>query len=614
MSCNSGNKQFGRAATFGGMITESDVLNHIISIGYEFETNKLAKLSLFNDKYLINTANKTGDLVDELKSDDNYFVYEATLDLGNTPETSFFESSETTPSIHTAPTIASGEIDAEFEEYMLEPRPKDGKKTKVAITNDISNSSFIKMLNTRCRGREEEKNALYVFMTRDGKTYPIKFDSDMRKVSCGSFSGLEIVITYYKPKRGPNVIVETFADACERLLDHLSGLKEQRGDLFMANKKKGGYTALGKIPYRKLYHKEGTNLYYLETYDGLYTNTRTTMSSVSFKPQMTYCTNVEHVYDVIRYLTLIPETRRMPSAVSALASGYDDYGELMDLCIIPLIENYNNANASYAINMETNFGKLMRNYLFLMYLKLDAYIIYFEKQKSEELYNINTSKDYLKNYCYMFVRHTNYELYARMKYHMKKQFNTKNKETVRLLKELMYNKEHLSTNMYPSKPEIFGPKPSKTDANYGDPKVSLESYFDFFENPKDKERDWLIHSETDGNSTMYPLKGDNIIIETRIFIGAAIHYYKTLNKRIRSKADDLSMKQLADIVAAVKNKPQQNIIMGLNNKELNPSTGRMVLKCAEGKVRNENFRCIKPKTPKQTKPKAARTRRAADNK
>lgn len=602
----SGNKQF------GGIITESDVLKHIISIGYEFETHDLAKLSLYEDKYLINSANKTGDLVDELKFDDNYFLYEATLDLDKDADSSFYESSESMPSIHTAPTIVSGEIDAEFDEYMLEPKPKDGKNTKVAITNDIANSAFIRMLNKRCRGREEDKNALYVFRTREGKEYKIKFDSDMRKISCGNFSGLEIVITYYKPKRGPNIIIETFADACERLLDHLSGLKEQRGDLFMANKNKGGYTAIGKIPYRKLYRKEGTNLHYLETYDSSYINTRTSMSKVTFKPQMTYCTNIEHVYDIILYLTEIPKMRKMPGSISTVNIGNIIYNELMRVCIIPLIEDFNEDNESYAIDTETTFGKIMRNYLFLMYIKIDAYLSYYKKQTAEELQDINTHKRYLKNNLYMLVRHSNYEIYSRMKYHMKNKFTLTNKVAASLLKKLMFNKDHLSVYIYHTQPEIFGSKLAKTDANYGDPKVNMESYFDFFENPKDKERDWLIFSEIDGESTMYPLKSDNVIIETRMFIGDVLHYYiKTLKKRTSSSADNFTLKQFADIVAEVKQKPQPNFIMKLDNKELNPSTGRMVMKCLEGKVRNENFRCVKAKTARQTKQRAADTRRAA---
>lgn len=608
---------------YGGIITESDVLKHIISIGYEFETHDLAKLSLHEDKYLINSANKTGDLVEDLKFDKNYFTYEATLDLDKDTDSSFFESSESKPSIrNTAPTVNSGEIDAEFSEYMLEPRPKDGKNTKVAITNDLANSAFIIMLNKRCRGREEQKNALYVFKSRNnGQAYKIKFDSDMRKVSCGSFSGLEIVITYYKPKIGPNIIVETFADACERIVSHLSNLKEHRGDLFMANKTKSGFTALGKIPYRKLYHKEGTNLYYLETYDSPYINTRMDMSKVIFRPQMTFCSNIEHVYDVITHLLNLPTPKsnsKYSGQIHTVFAASTIYEELMETCVIPLIEDFNEMNKknektqNYIIDVQTQFGKIMRNYLFLMYIKIDAYISYFEKQSEQELAGINAEKQYFKNYLFMLVRHSNYELYTRMKYHMKKQFGTTNKQTIALVKQLMYNKEHLLNYVYHDTPEIFVTRLTKTDANYGDPKVSMESYFDFFENPKDKEQhDWLIHSDIDGESTMYPLKGDNMIIETRVFVGDAMYYFtKTLKKRTTSNGH-FTLKQMADVVAEVKKKPIQNIIMGLDNKEINPNTGRMVAKCEEGKVRNENFRCVKPKTARPTKPKPTRTRRAA---
>ena len=603
---------------YGGIINKSDVLKHIISIGYEFETHDLAKLSLHEEKYLINSANNNEDMEEELRFDKNYFTYEAAMDLENDTDSSFFESDESKQSIKTAPTVPSGEIDAEFVEYMLEPRPKDGKKTKMAITNDIANAPFIKMLTKKCRGREKEKNSLYMYRTHQGKLYSIKFDPDMRKISCGNFSGLEIVITYYKPKRGDNVILETFADACERIVQHLSGLKESRGDLFLANKNKKGFSAIGKIPYRRLFHKDGTNLFYMETYDNEMVNSKFPLSEVVFKPQMTYCANIEHVYDIIEYLSYVPsDMRARRNEKNKMKIVYDNYVDLMNKCIIPMIEEYNELNTKFnwkcEIDMNTSFGKIIRNYLFLMYIKIDAYILFYEKQTEEELQEINAQKNYFKNYLYMLVRHSNFELYSRMKYYMKKQFKKTENETVELLNFLICNVDFLSETMYNNNPEIFGKKLAKSDPNYGDPKVSIESYFAYFENPIDKDfDDWFLYSHTDGESTMYPLKGDDIIIETRFFSATVRHFYgNTMGKRMSSLGDSLSLKQMVDFVAFQQNKSRQNLIMSIENKVLNPNTGRMVMKCEEGKVRNENFRCIKPKTTRPTKPKPTRTRRAA---
>jgi hypothetical protein len=598
---------------FGGIITESEAFRHIKSIGYEFETTDLAKLSLEGDSYLINSSNNNADMDESQQFDKNYFTYGISLDLSDDPsETEFRESEESEESNVSVRTQKStAENDNEYAEYMLEPRPKDGKNTKVAITNDIASHSFIKMLNRKCRGRENEKNALYMFRTHGGKIYNIKFDHYMAERPCATFSGLEVVITYYKPKRGNNLILNMFADACDRVISHLSNLKESRGDLFIANKNKKGFTAIGKIPYRKLFHKEGTNLYYLEKFDGASTNTRLQFQNIVFKPQMTFCVDVEHVYEVIKQIAL-PSTQR--SGISdklRMTLVHSAYVELMEKFTIPMVESYNDINTANGwkceINMNTVFGRKMVNYLFLIYIKIDTYLLVYKKQTEEELDDTSISKNYFKNVLYMLVRHSNFELYSRMKYYMKKQFKKSEADTVSLLSVLMYNVDFLSTVMYSDKPEIFS-KLNKSDPDYGDPKKSLESYFAFFENPIDpKSPDWLIHSETDGESTMYPLKEDDIIIENRFFNSAARQYYMNVLGKSMPMTDAFRLKQLIEVVAQVKGKSAKVMEMALTNKVLNPATGRLVAKCDHGKVRNDKFRCV---TERAVAAKRARTRRS----
>lgn len=600
---------------FGGIITESEAFRHIKSIGYEFETTDLAKLSLEGDSYLINSSNNNADMDESQQFDKNYFTYGIALDLSDDPsETDFRESEESVESSVTSRTQKpTADNDFEYAEYMLEPRRKDGENIKVAITNDIATHSFVKMLNRKCRGRENEKNALYMFRTNGGKIYNIKFDHDLAVRPCSTFSGLEVVITYYKPKYSNNLILKMFADACERIIDHLSNLKESRGDLFMANKNKKGFTAIGKIPYRKLFHKKGTNLYYLETYDGDYTNTRLPFQNVIFKPQMTFCVNVEHVYEVIQQISFPSKLRVGMEDKRMMGYSYNTYTELMNKCIIRMVEAYNKMNTDHSwdceIDMNTVFGKKMVNYLFLIYVKVDTYLLRYKKQTEEEINNVNIPSDYFKDELYMFVRHSNFELYSRMKYYMKKQFKRSEADTVELLSVLMYNVDFLSKSMYSDKPEIFS-KLNKSDPDYGDPKKSLWSYFAFFENPIDPTSpDWLIHSETDGESTMYPLKEDDIIIENRFFNSAARHYYlNTISKTMPKSGGAFNLKQLIDVVANVKGKSAKEMEMALTNKVLNPATGRLVAKCDHGKVRNDKFRCVTDRAA--AAPKRARTRRS----
>ncbi len=66
------------AAQYGGFYSENEVLKKIISIGYEFETHDLAKLSLSeNERDLINSGITTRELKAHTKYDDNYYVIEA---------------------------------------------------------------------------------------------------------------------------------------------------------------------------------------------------------------------------------------------------------------------------------------------------------------------------------------------------------------------------------------------------------------------------------------------------------------------------------------------------------------------------------------------------------
>jgi hypothetical protein len=603
---------------FGGIITDSDIFRHIKSIGYEFETSDLAKLSL-EESYLINSGNNTMDMDDEQQFDKNYFTYGITLDLEKDQEIDFMDSSESEGSnLVSSESVGSDpDIDYEYTEYMLEPRPGDGKNTKVAITNDIAKTQFHKMITPKCRGRESQKNSIYMFRTHAGKMYRIKFDYPLRERSCSTFSGLEIVITYYKPKRGPNLILNMFADACERVIEHLSNMKETRGDLFITNKNKNGLSGIGKIPYRKLYNKEGTNLYYLETYDGASTNTRLQFRNFQFKPQMTFCVSIDNAYEVMQQISLTTDKNRKSALRSKrrMNISYDSSSKIMNTIVIPMVQKYNEAiNAKglqYTIDPNTLFGKRMVNYLFLMYIKIDTYLLNYVKQSDEELKNPSTKRIYFKSYLYMLVRHSNFELYSRMKYHMEKNFPTRPKEDIkRLLNLFIYNPKFLST-VYTEIPYIFS-KINKSDPDYGDPRRSLKSYFEFFENPADptKSADWLIYSDTDGESSMYPMKGDDILIENRFFNDAARNYLlNVLGKN--SPTMGLRLKDLMDIVAAVKGKSAKDMEMALTNKVINPTTGRLVAKCEDGKVRNDKFRCVKSNTTRAPKVnKRATTRRA----
>ena len=189
----------------GGTIFSDAVFRKILSIGFEFETHDLAKLSLHkNKRYLINSDMTLRGLKERKEAgsvkdvDNNYISVrihlskdaadepepEPNLDEMDEDEREFFKEFQEE--------IAQEKLDRyendSFLEYFNEHRPTDDtKRIKFQVTNDIGDVDFNKMLNAQCSHLTISKDQMYAFKTKSGKLFKIKFMEGLKKY-CGTLS------------------------------------------------------------------------------------------------------------------------------------------------------------------------------------------------------------------------------------------------------------------------------------------------------------------------------------------------------------------------------------------------------------------------------------------
>ena len=204
----------------GGSLKSHPIFKKIISIGFEFETINLIKLSadyssrnkdqpikLINSDISIKTleekiVNGTANELDkyiELIYDDGKKVLEYFYENDGDEETS--------------------------------------SAIKFQITNDISDHAFVKLLRKKCKDIENvPKDDLYYLKIHEGKTherkiYTLGFTADAE--TCEQITNVEYVITYYNPDLTRNIIIKEFKDASDRIIEHLRGLTVEKCDFMI---------------------------------------------------------------------------------------------------------------------------------------------------------------------------------------------------------------------------------------------------------------------------------------------------------------------------------------------------------------------------------------------
>ena len=487
----------------GGDLSKMDGLRHILSVGYEIECGVLAKLTqtdVGGEMVLYNSDSARKD-IEELRR------------LEEDP-------------------------DADVEDYIMERQEevmtdvildKHGRPDKYAvfnITNDNAMTPFIRMLDKICYYDVEsadEKNSIYVFRDTAGKDYKIQFLLK-DELGCAFHTSVEWVVTYYKPKRSRNVIMDTFVNMITNLVRHLDELVPIEGNYIAKYKNSEGGVeefVVEKPSQRMLFHKPGTGLYYLQTQVSAAPITIDDACSVV---QMTFSASAEHIVDILVAL-LDNNSQGIASYSENVREKLEDVLRI-EGCVDELIRNYNREHSGiYKIQGSKQFTKTVKTYIFMILFKIAQYIK-FKK----------TSSKYFKNVLYFNSRHSNYVLYNNLKRQLEIQFGMlEDARVASIIKDIVLVPDILQSGIVPDgvkmRKGVFSKTNmlNKTNQHYGDPTYSLMSYFDFFEQPVDNEanrvggtgnivdHDWFEYKGIDEYSNKMDLNDDIVLIECRNF-------------------------------------------------------------------------------------------------
>jgi hypothetical protein len=329
-----------------------------------------------------------------------------------------------------------------------------------------------------------------------------------------------------------------FSDACSRIETHFTDLEKEKCNLFLL-RPDGTEQRIGNTESRYLYHKPGTNLYYIQTYDTINQYKKQSLGDMTFVPQMTMRVYAWNALDVMRQLLTYhaAEYTKNPRNVKVMHNELETFNDLYTTTM-QLIMKYNTSH-KHNISLHTRFGKSIRLYLFFILTKLYMFIVEYLPGKQNPK---NTA--YLKDYMTYLPRHSNYVMYMRMKQLMKTHFRIVEKKAVQSVIELVYQPQilarlfHMPTEMAAIQNVSVG----IDHPDYGNPSVSFLSYFQYFENPppsdesfeslsttshespqilmdsgKESQHDWLKRNDYDIFSTEYPLMKDALLIENRLF-------------------------------------------------------------------------------------------------
>lgn len=497
------------------------------------------------------------------------------------------------------------------------------------ITNDIAMSPFMRELIAVCHytsqqdsdDHTDEKNNLYLFRdTEKNQDYEINFLFKNPATDCATHSNVEWVFTYYRPQQGGNIIITTFLNMIKNLLHHLSDLQPITGNFIMKYKDDEGNDSeliIAKPEQRVLYHKPNTNLYYLLTqfYDSPFT-----IDDACSVFQMTFSSKAENIMEVM--VALLTDTLKSIPTFSTYINS--KLAILLDVksTVDELVDNYNNSNSEYKIHSGV---EIIKNYLCLILLKIRIYY---------EFKNAAKQPKYLKNILFFNCRHSNYVLYSALKNHIEKMFNVDSSVAIDIIKRIVFQPDILKQM---NSPQIKIRKGAlsisntldKSNKNYGDPLYSLVSYFDFFEDPIDDDRniddddeilyyDWLEYKRFDDYSAKMELKDDIVLVECRIFQKILSTYvYSIADEELQQQmtngacniltnnfGPDVSSLSIANLKKIIELQGSSNLGLGLKtksktrkrvcpkNKMLNSKTNRCIKKCREGETRNKRNRCV----------------------
>ena len=590
----------------GGSLKENDIFKKILSIGFEFETDELIKLSLHPTKNIFYNTNMSVKILEE--NIENGFAkiikqnyVSCVLNKPTKEEIEQLNEDELED-------LKTNYYDSEpekFEEYFIEHQRKtdDINDVKFEITNDQSENRFTSDLDKYCDKLTIKKNDMYYLKTSElledvnssssssssvdkkfvEKRYELNFLNE--DVVCNGMSFVEYVITYYNPSISRNLIINQFIDACNRILYHIDSLtlKTTSGKLFIAeDDSKDNYVNVKKN--LSLYNKPNTNLHYLTTKD-------MDIETATFTPQMTFCSKSVDTIDIIKEIIKNEESYKGHRYIYNLFNNLTTYFETISNIAIQML-------VGVSINTENEVGKSLHCYLFLMIYRLNRFI-----GRSEEIISKN---DYLKNYLVFLPRHNNKDFYNRIKEIISKEYDisTFNRlfDQPELLKEVHSFNNKVKKQSYK--------KINKVNTDYGNPAVSLKSYFEHID---DNETDWL--SQYEMVSTSFILDDDKVLLENRSFHREIALYLKyNVDSRfvLRDDANDISILEMKRLTSKV----YTNLFINDDKKGNICNDNQDIVcvdKCKPGYYRNPTTqKCNKINKTKQ--PRANKTKQPRANK
>lgn len=643
-----------------GDVTRNEVLTKILSIGYEFETSTLAKLTGIVEKNKLvgflntDTAREDIGILTTVENTPEFFSRQAELlEMAK-------RDSKDIDSYEKHKKIAEMTKAFEMNRTSYEKRKNEVKELRLAAysdvdnetkfpkndvsffaTNDIAESPLVKHLNSICqeellrlhiedvdkaidesglsdmkdeiisiiekgyRNVLEKLEELFKYEESDDEEYKaniIKFyefiadiykqrdtyykfqrlDDNSKPIydihfemwtdaTCGTFADVEWVITYYNPILSNNIVLDTFINAIENLTHHLSDyVGEMRGNLLYTVEYPGGeVSSIVSNPYiRKIFYNpygRPQQNYYLQTQFRKDLDREFTLDDCTVTPQMTFSTLIEDVFTVMKYLTQDSISDKEDTAVVRKYTLLEN----IEKCMNELINKYNESGNAYLLlpddeNEEKKVFKAqlimgIKNYIGLILLKLYVYI-------NDYLTTDPSIRTYLKDQLSFNSRHKNYALYTATKELIRELFQGEqlSNETIaeiiqhlvvdeKVLTKYLLEEGHIQEGAYSIK-KVIKRDSGDIGEEYGDPTVSMLSYFQFFENPvrenniadengelvnEDEEgeednnnfkyRDWLEYSKIDIYSAQMEIQKYNgrrnkILIEFRGFSSILIPY------------------------------------------------------------------------------------------
>jgi hypothetical protein len=593
-----------RRKIIGGNINNQKGLDKILSIGYEVESTNLVKLteSELDNTILYNSDSARKDM-NEFKKLENYGQEDELDEDEELEEYDELEEDEDEDEDESVAESVASSIDAYIEERMaeqstakmykydnVENKEDPGNEYNEAegvfhITNDIAKPKFNRKLKELCKDivvTEDKsitdiKDKLYKYKenTEEKKEYEINFKfKETTEQELYNFTNVEWVVTYYKPTQSNNIILDTFLNMIKNILHHIDSFSPIPGQFIFKNPTTSREI---EVPGCLLYKSplpENSTLYYLQTdqVNQVQRNQQNSFDNICSKIQMTFSAKAEDIIDVMLQITkdytgfshAIPEietdlidNENIIIKIKTCAERLYDYLTVSN--ILTRDEKIKLRNKD-----KQNKIKQLKTYIFLILFKLNRFyyfMFYNDFVKTVKKINYN----YLKDLLYFNSRHTNHVLYTEIKKIIKDLLELQGEDdtkAIQIIKQLILQPDILTEYLIEADfktPEfkdlidtttIFSRDFSidKETDSYGDPTFSLNSYFDFFEDPVDNEKnkkldgitikyyDWLEYAEHDIYSANMDLKGDVVLLECRFFQDILTSYFYSIgDEKLRAQ-------------------------------------------------------------------------------